>query len=112
MYVVDIISTHQQDYKEGGSAGKESACNAGGLGLIPGLGRSPEEGNSYPLQYSGPENSSPWGHKEPDTMSMSNFHFHFVEKMQVIHTYYPIAFLFTLIKQQIQTPRGFIDIVL
>ena len=41
----------------GGSAGKESACNVGDLGLIPGLGRSPEEGNSYPLQYSGLENS-------------------------------------------------------
>ena len=34
------------------SAGKETACNAGDLGLIPGLGRSPGEGNSYPLQYS------------------------------------------------------------
>ena len=32
-----------------GSAGKESACNAGDLGLIPGLGRSPGEGNGYPL---------------------------------------------------------------
>ena len=41
----------------GGSAGKESACNAGDLGLIPGLGRSPEEGKGYPLQYSGLENS-------------------------------------------------------
>ena len=36
---------------------KESACNAGDLGLIPGLGRSPGEGNGYPLQYSGLENS-------------------------------------------------------
>ena len=35
----------------GGSAGKESACNVGDLGSIPGLGRYPEEGNSYPLQY-------------------------------------------------------------
>ena len=34
------------------SVGKESACNAGDLGLIPGLGRSPGEGNSKPLQYS------------------------------------------------------------
>ena len=40
-----------------GSAGKESACNVGGLGSIPGLGRSPGEGNGYPLQYSGLENS-------------------------------------------------------
>ena len=40
-----------------GSAGKESACNAEDLGSIPGLGRSPEEGNGYPLQYSGLEKS-------------------------------------------------------
>ena len=40
-----------------GSAGKESACNAGDLGLIPGLRRSPGEGKGYPLQYSGLENS-------------------------------------------------------
>ena len=36
----------------GGSDGKESACNAGDLGLIPGLGRSPGEENGNPLQYS------------------------------------------------------------
>ena len=47
----------------GGSAGKESACNFGDLGSIPGLGRSPGEGKGYPLQYSGLENS-PWGRKE------------------------------------------------
>jgi len=41
----------------GGSDGKESACNAGDPGLIPGLGRSPEERNSNPLQYSCLENS-------------------------------------------------------
>ena len=41
----------------GGSAGKASTCNAGDLSSIPGLGRSPGEGNSYPLQYSGLENS-------------------------------------------------------
>ena len=40
----------------GGSDGEESICNAD-LGLIPGLGRSPGEGNSYPLQYSSLENS-------------------------------------------------------
>ena len=40
-----------------GSAGKESACNAGDLGSIPGLGRSPGEGKGYPLQYSCLENS-------------------------------------------------------
>ena len=40
-----------------GSAGKESACNAGDLGSILGLRRSPGEGKGYPLQYSGLENS-------------------------------------------------------
>ena len=54
---------------------KESACNAGDLGSIPGLGRSPGEGHGNPLQYSCLENPhgqrslvgySPWGHKELD----------------------------------------------
>ena len=41
----------------GSSEGKASACNAGDLGSIPGLGRSPGEGKVYPLQYSDLENS-------------------------------------------------------
>ena len=41
----------------GGSAGKESACNVGDLGSIPGLGRSSGEGKGYPFQYFGLENS-------------------------------------------------------
>ena len=40
-----------------GSAGKESTCNLGDLGSIPGLGKSPGEGKGYPLQYCGLENS-------------------------------------------------------
>ena len=61
----------------GGSAGKEPTCNAGDLGSIPGLGRSPGEGKGYPLQYSGLENSmdcivngvaNSW-------TQLSNFHF-------------------------------------
>ena len=56
----------------GGSDGKESACNAGDLGLIPGLGGSPGGGLGNPLQYSCLENSmdrryGPWGHKESNT---------------------------------------------
>ena len=43
--------------KPGGSDGKESACNAGDPGLIPGLGRSPGEGRDNPLQYACLENS-------------------------------------------------------
>ena len=56
----------------GGSDGKESACNVGDLGSVPGLGRSPGEGKVYPLQYSCLENSIfLW-----DTDS-SNFHLSF-----------------------------------
>ena len=60
----------------GGSDGKESTCNAGVLGSIPVLGRSPGGGNGSPLQYSCLENPhlqrslavySPWGGKEQDT---------------------------------------------
>ena len=40
-----------------GSSGEKSACNVGDWGSIPGLGRSPGDGNSYPHQYSGLENS-------------------------------------------------------
>ena len=50
-----------------GSFGKESACSVGDLDSIPGLGRSPAEGNGSALQYSGLENSglySPRGCKE------------------------------------------------
>ena len=58
----------------GGSAGKESACNAGDLDLIPGLGRSPGEGKGYPLQYSGLENIV---HGVAKTQTqLSDFHFH------------------------------------
>ena len=45
----------------GGSDGKESACHAGDPGSIPGLGRSPGEGNGNPLQYSCLENSTDRG---------------------------------------------------
>ena len=51
-----IISTSQTLGSSGGSDGKESACNAGDLSSIPGLGRSPGEGNGNPLQYSCLEN--------------------------------------------------------
>ena len=64
----------------GGSAGKEFAYNAGGLGLIPGLGRSPGEGKGYPLQYSGLENSMDsivHGVAKSQT-GLSDFHFHFL----------------------------------
>ena len=44
-------------FVSGGPDGKESACNGVDLGLIPGLGRSPREGNGNPVQYSCLENS-------------------------------------------------------
>ena len=58
-----------------GSAGKESACDVGDLGSIPGLGRSPEGGKGYPFQYSGldnPMDCSPWGRKESDMAERSS----------------------------------------
>ena len=55
----------------GGSDSKVSVYDAGDLGLIPGLGRSPGEGKGYPLQYSSLEKFhglyNPWGRKESDT---------------------------------------------
>ena len=52
LYVSWILSFISYFRFPGGSAGKESACNAGDPGSVPGLGRSPGEGKSYPLQYS------------------------------------------------------------
>ena len=51
------INLHFPDGFLGSSDGKDSACNAGDLGLIPGSGRSPGEGHGSPLQYSCLENS-------------------------------------------------------
>ena len=62
-----------------GSAGKESICNVGDLGSIPGLGWIPEERKGYPLQYSGLENSmdyAVYGVTKSRTW-LSGFHFHF-----------------------------------
>ena len=52
MFNVQLVLFADED----GSDDKESACNVGDLGSIPGLARSPGEGNGYPLQYSGLEN--------------------------------------------------------
>ena len=63
-----------------GSAGKESACNVGDLGSIPGLGRSPGEGKGYPPWYSGLENSMDCivhGVAKSWTR-LRDFHFHFI----------------------------------
>ena len=78
----------------GSLAGKEYTCNAGGPSSIPGLGRSPGEGHSNPLQYSCLENPhgqrslvgySPWGHKELDTTErLSTQH---TRKGKVLYSY-------------------------
>ena len=76
--VVLNFDTHQESLGgfPGSSDGKESACNTGRLGSIPGLGRSPGGGHGNPLQYSCLENPhgqrslagySPWGLKVLDT---------------------------------------------
>ena len=59
----------------GGSAGKESTCNAGGLCSISGLGKSPEEGKGHPLQYSHLETAMDcaWGPNELDTTERLSF---------------------------------------
>jgi len=77
----------------GGSDGKESACNVGNPGSIPGLGRYPGEGNGYTLQYylensmdkeawqatihEVPKGYSPWGHKELNTTERLTLSLHF-----------------------------------
>ena len=69
----------------GGSDGKESACNAGNLGLILGWGRSPGEGKSYSLQDSGLENSMDYivlGVAKSWTR-LSDFHLSFYTLVQV-----------------------------
>ena len=79
-----------------GSDGKESACSAEDLGLIPGLGSSPGGGHGNPLQYSCLENPhgqrclvgySPWGHKELDmTETLST---HMVSELRPFPPLYP-----------------------
>ena len=70
----------------GGSEVKVSVSNVGDQGSIPGLGRSPEEGNGNPLQYSCLENPhgkrslgsyNPWGHKESDMTEQLNIAQHY-----------------------------------
>ena len=71
-----------------GSEGKESACNAGDLGSVSGSGRSPGEGNDYPLQYSCLENPRDRGAWQAPvhgicrvTHRATNTHFHFFTYM-------------------------------
>ena len=85
-YISNLFIFHTSYNHPGGSDGKESILNVGDLCLIPGLGRSPGEGQGNPLQYSCSENPhwqrslagySPWGRKELDkTEWLSTAHTH------------------------------------
>ena len=77
------------------SAGKESACNAGELNLILGLGRSPGKGKSYPLQYSCLENSIDrgtwWAHIHKDAMDCEDkfsIQIHILNPEKLVQSYY------------------------
>ena len=82
---IDLIAIYRTFWGfPGGSDSKESACNVGDLGSIPGLGKSPGERKGYPLQYSGLENSTDRGtwqatvHRvSKNQTQLSDFHFHF-----------------------------------
>ena len=80
----------------GGLAGKESACNAGDLGSIPGLRRSPGEWNSYPPQYSGLEDSMDCivhGVAELDMTEQLSFSLYKYQIRATFWRHFPLAFL-------------------
>ena len=95
----------------GGSDSKESACNAGDLSLIPGSGRSPGEGNGYPLQYSwdfpggsdGKESAcrkprfDPWVGKIPRRREWLPTPVFFIGRFQIIYS----SFLLTRVRKGI-----------
>jgi len=82
--MIDVFTAH------GGSAGKEFTCSVGDLDLIPGLGRSPGEGNGYPLQYSGLENSMdsivPWSWRVRHDWVISLSHSSECQQGALLHT--------------------------
>ena len=76
----------------GGSTGKDSACNVGNLGSIPGMWRYSGEGNGYPHQYSGLENSMGWiAHRVTKSWTpLNDFHFTFPASGS-----FPMSWIFT-----------------
>ena len=83
LFLADLPGLREGTAFPGGSDSKESACNAGDLGLIPRLGRSPGGGHGNPLQYSCPENPhrqrslvgySPWVSELDTTEQLSTAH--------------------------------------
>ena len=77
-----MLLTHEGP---GGPDSKESACNAGDQGSIPGLGRFPGEGNGYPLQYSGLENSVNRGAWKATVHGIARVKYDLVTKQQKRH---------------------------
>ena len=80
----------------GSSDGKESTCNAGDLGSIPGLGRSPGGGHGYTFKYSDLENPhgqrslvcySSWGHKDSDMTEQPSTHSKHLMKVKVTQSF-------------------------
>ena len=123
-----IFAAHNlgESYIPGNSDGKEPAYNVGGLGSFPGLGRSPGEGNSNPLKYSGLENSMDRGVWQTAVCGvvkgptgLSCFHFlslHLLNAYCVLGTLYiysNVYLTFLLIPFfQAQTKVGFLNILL
>ena len=85
-----------------GSAGKESTCSAGDLDLIPELGRSPGEGNGYPLQYSGLRIFHglyhPWGCNELDITLHLDIHFTFRGHKPGLHGHVKLSHYIEILK--------------
>ena len=67
--LVKVWISKTPSWLPGGSDGKESACNWGDLGSIPGSGRSPREGNGYLLQYSCLENPMDTVHRVAESQT-------------------------------------------
>ena len=83
LWILEGMNKDRLPRPSGRSDSKASDYNVGDLGSIPGLGRSPEEGNGNPFQYSCLEKShrrrslvgyNPWGRKELDTTEQLHFH--------------------------------------
>ena len=88
----------------GGSAGKESACNAGDLGSIPGLGRSPGGGIGYPLQYSGLANAMDYIVRGVAKSRTRLSDFHCPEVRSPCHRHHPRVELFASFQANITHP--------
>ena len=90
----DRYTIYYCNHFPGRSDGKDSACNAGDSGLIPWFGRSPGEGNGYPLQYSRLENSmdSILHGAEKSWTWLSDFHKHYIQKYYLLS--YILSYIF------------------